>query len=74
MFTNFCQHLAEKYPEQWHALSKNALGNNIRGDLNKSLSDGFFSTIADPKLQRFKQFNLYACVVVGVVGLIVAYL
>jgi len=76
MFNNLCKHLAKKYPEQWHALSKNTLGSDIGGNLNESLKSGFFSTIDDTKLRRFnrfKQFNMYACVVIGVTGLVTAY-
>jgi len=76
MFNNLRKHLAKKYPEQWQMLSTNTLGSNIGGSFNESLKNGFFSTIDDTKLRRFnrfKQFNMYACVVIGVAGLLTAY-
>jgi len=76
MFNSLCKHLAKKHPEQWQALSKNTLGNDIGGNLNESLKSGFFSTIDDQKLRRFnllKQFNICACVAIGVMGIVTAF-
>lgn len=76
MSNNLYKHLAKKYPKQWQALSKNTLGNDVRGNLGESLKHGFFSTINDQKLRRFnqfKRFNICTCVAIGVAGLINAY-
>lgn len=75
-YNNLCKHLQKHYPNEWRALSKNTLGGDIEGNFEESLRSGFFSTLKDPKLQRFqkfKQINIIVCCIIGIAGVVLAY-
>jgi hypothetical protein len=60
--TELCKYLSYTYPEEWKKLSQNALGGShwsvINANLSESLKTGFFSTVVDEKIRRYKKLRL----------------
>lgn len=75
------KYLSSTYPDEWKKRAHNPLGEaqwSVKNEnLAESLKTGFFSTVADEKIRRFKKFrflNMCLMVAVGLAQLVLAYL
>ncbi len=73
--------MSKTYPQQWQRLASNKLGGSersaVNANLNESLKSGYFATITDAKIERFKKvklFNLTLMALIVFVQLLLAFL
>jgi hypothetical protein len=70
-FKDMCKYLSYTYTEEWKKLSQTGMKTSqwsvTNANLSESLKTGFFSTIADKKINKFNRFRLFNTYLMGVV-------
>jgi len=66
-YLSLCKYLAQHYPNEWQKLTQNSLDGTAHANLAESFKNGFFATIDDSKVTRFKTFKMINLLIVAAI-------
>ncbi len=68
-FRNLCRYLEQKYPKQWQEIHSDPmfLSSSVNPKLQEALKTGYFSTLEDTRIKKFKTIQRFVLTVLIVV-------